>query len=367
LDQTDKELAESQQPVGMTAVAADQPSELNWLSPDEAPFQVSGFAWWSSERKYRRLPISARGVVRDELDQLADNTSGGQIRFCTNASKLVVRAVMFAANEGDNMAAIATNGFDCYVGLPGSLSYCGTTRFAVDVDHYESVIFDRATPEMRGITLNFPLYQGVREVYIGVNPEAEVIAYPDYENDERLVFYGTSITQGGCASRPGMSYTNILSRRFDREFINLGFSGNGKGDPEIAQLICEIDRPGCIVVDYDPNNVHAEDLVRTMPEFIRILRSKHPETPILVLSRIPYSYESLLTHSYEDRVFRRDFQRDFVARLREEGDLNIHFYDGADLLGEEWNECTVDGVHPNDLGFRRMADALTPVLEQILA
>ncbi|RKP58293.1 hypothetical protein D7Z26_02000 [Cohnella endophytica] len=340
--------------------------ELKWLSPDEPPFQIAGFAWWAKERKYRRLPVVAPGAIREILDELANHTSGGQIRFRTNATKLAIRVKLFAPNTAEHIPATAVNGFDCYLGAPGEQQYFGTTRFPHDADHYEYVFFHDQEATMRYVTLNFPLFQGVHEVRIGVNPGADLLEFPTYASDRKVVLYGTSITQGGCASRPGMSYTNILSRRFDREFINLGFSGNGQGDPEIATFMSEIDDPGCIVIDYDANNPNIDNLIRTMPEFLRILRSRHAEVPILVLSRIPYGYEHVLTSSRQDRIARRDYQRELVEELRSRGDRFIEFYDGAVLTGDLWNECTVDGVHPTDLGFMRIADRLTPILKSIL-
>ncbi|SFB29344.1 Lysophospholipase L1 [Cohnella sp. OV330] len=339
---------------------------LRWHSPGRAPFQIAGFAWWQTERKYRRLPTVEPGAIREILDELADHTSGGQIRFATDATKLVIKAKLFAPNVAEHVAATAVNGFDCYLGEPGSQLYYGTTRFAHDSAEYEYVFYENLQPEMRYVTLDFPLFQGVRDVQIGMNADARVFEFPAYSTGSKVVLYGTSITQGGCASRPGMSFTNILSRRFDVEFINLGFSGNGKGDPEIARMIGDIEDPACIVVDYDANNVHADDLIRTMPEFLRILRSHHAEVPILVLSRIPYGYEHTNTASCEDRIVRRDFQKNLVASLQHEGDRFIDFHDGADLLGDSWNECTVDGVHPTDLGHMRIADGLTPLLREIL-
>ncbi|QGQ99695.1 hypothetical protein EHS13_34960 [Paenibacillus psychroresistens] len=340
--------------------------ELQWNSPVEAPFQISGFAWWSKEQKFRRLPVVEPGAIRQELDDLADNTSGGQIRFQTNATKLVIKVKLFGPNTAEHITGTAVNGFDCYLGKPGSQLYYGTTRFPHDSDQYEYVFFEALEAEMRCITLNFPLCQGVHEVLIGLNEDANIFNFPAYATDQRIVLYGTSITQGGCASRPGMSYTNILSRRFDLEFINLGFSGNGKGDPEIAEMINEIADPSCIVVDYDANNPHIDDLIRTMPEFIRILRSRNTEVPILVLSRIPYSFEHANTSAYEDRIARRNYQSELVKELQAKGDSMIYFHDGAELFGEIWNDCTVDGIHPTDLGFMQIANGLTPILKDIL-
>jgi lysophospholipase L1-like esterase len=220
---------------------------------------------------------------------------------------------------------------------------------------------------MRNVTLNFPLSQGVVEVLVGLDEKAEILPPPPYKNDKLVVVYGTSITQGGCACRPGMAYTNILSRRLNVEFINLGFSGSGRGEPEVAQTIAEIPNPACFVLDYEANCVSAELLQKTFPEFIRILRSAHPNVSILAISRIPTASESFNQAARKTRLERRDFQKRTVDELRAKGDRMISFKDGSDLLGEGFDECTVDGSHPTDLGFLRMADGLTPVLKKILA
>lgn len=340
--------------------------ELQWYSPAEPPFQFAGFAWWQQEHKYRRLPVTAPKAIRKEVDDLANHTAGGQIRFRTNAVKLAIQVKLSGPNNSEHIPATAVNGFDCYLGAPGSQLYYGTTRFPHDADQYEYVFFESFEPEFRCITLNFPLFQGVHDVQIGVNTDAVMMEYPPYDSEGKVVLYGTSITQGGCASRPGMAYTNILSRRFNLEFINLGFSGNGKGDPEVAAFIAQIEKPACIVLDYDANCGHIDELTTTMPGFIRILRSRHAKVPILVVSRIPYGYEHARTSSYQERVAKRNYQSELVGELQSQGDRFISFCDGAELFGAAWNECTVDGVHPTDLGFMHIANGLTPILKNIL-
>lgn len=162
-----------------------------------------------------------------------------------------------------------------------------------------------------------------------------------------------------------MSYTNILSRRLPYELINLGFSGNGKGEPELARIICEIERPALLVLDYKAN-VSIEQYRETLPEFIRLNRVQHPDTPVLIISRIRYAEELFSEQAVEKRLAYSDFAEQTVARLRLQGDNHIYFQNGDVLLGEDFEECTVDGVHPTDLGFIRMADGLTPILTMIL-
>ncbi|GGI45181.1 hydrolase [Paenibacillus marchantiophytorum] len=339
-----------------------------WYSPLELPFQIAGFGWLQAERQYRRLPIQPSQPITEAVDSLANCTSGGQIRFMTDASTLMVKVKLSGAANMNHMPATGQCGFDCYIGDSGEQFYYGTTTFNHQLTAYESTIFRQFSPENRFITLNFPLYQGVEEVWVGLDSEASVTPPPSYESNKKIILYGTSITQGGCATRPGMSYTNILSRRINMEFLNLGFSGNGKGEPELAQILSEIPDPAMLILDYEANSVSTEVFKQTLPAFISIYREKHPLIPILVISRIIYAKERFDKQLSQEREVNKQFQIQTVAHRREElEDMHIFFCDGSQLLGEHSHECTVDGVHPTDLGFLRMADGLAPVIKQILA
>jgi len=266
-----------------------------------------------------------------------------------------------------HMPATGQCGVDCYIGPPGEMEFCNTTKYETHLTEYESVMFKDWSPAMRNVVLNLPLYQGVVELWIGLEKGSSIIAPSAYASNKKVIVYGTSITQGGCATRPGMAYTNILSRRIPLEFINLGFSGSGKGEPEVAEVISQIEEPACLVLDYEANCVSTELFQKTLPEFIRIYRTVHPKTPILVVSRIRYSRENMTPHLIEARLERKQFQQSLVAELRNNGDEHIFFFDGSVLLGkEDFHECTVDGSHPTDLGFLRMAEGLEPVFKTLL-
>ncbi|WP_240041305.1 SGNH/GDSL hydrolase family protein [Paenibacillus ginsengarvi] len=343
---------------------------LRWYCPLEQPFEVSGLAWFREEQKYRRLPTLPPGVVPKAVDHLANHPAGGQIRFLSDSASLSVRVKLKDKANMVHMPATGQCGVDCYVGAPDTvvpLQYVNTTKYDVTLKEYECALFTNWKPVKRYIVLNLPLYQGVEEIEVGLDEGAAVVAPPSYASAKRVVIYGTSITQGGCASRPGMVYTNILSRRIPLEFINLGFSGSGKGEPEVAEVIAKISDPACLVVDYEGNCVSTELFRQTLPEFIRIYRAAHPLTPILIVSRIRYAREELTPHLYEMRMERKRFEQTLVGELREQGDLNIYFFDASKSLGgEDFFECTVDGSHPTDLGFLRMADAIEPVLKTLL-
>lgn len=339
---------------------------IKWYSPMEQPFRLSGFPWISRDRIYRRMPVNPEYKIPENVNILADCTAGGQIGFRTNSSKLILKVELTGAANMDHMPATGQCGFDCYIGKPGSQMYRSTVRYDHSKETYESQLFDNAGSELKDITLNFPLYKGVKRVMIGLEQDAEVYAALPYRSDSPIVFYGTSITQGGCAARPGMAYTNILSRRLNMECINLGFSGNGKGEPEVARIIAGIKDLSCYVLDYEGNANSGGILEKTLSDFIVILRATHPKVPILVVSKIRHAKEIYYNEEFEILLYLRDFQRNTVEAFRAKGDVNVHFYDGMELLGENFDECTVDGVHPTDLGFWRIAEKLEPVIRRLV-
>ncbi|MGG1552211.1 SGNH/GDSL hydrolase family protein [Paenibacillus ferrarius] len=342
-----------------------QDEGLDWHSPLKAPFRIDGFAWLADEGKYRRLPVAPEHPLPSAVDSLANCTAGGKIRFRTNSAKLSIRVKLTGPGNMYHMPATGQCGFDCYLGEPGEEQFWTTARFDHTKDAYEASFYSWDEKREFCVNLYFPLYQGVEEVWIGLEPDAELSAAPALASDKPVVLYGTSILQGGCASRPGMAYPNILSRMLPMTFVNLGFSGNGKGEPEVARTIADIADPAMFVLDYEAN-VTPEGMADTLPGFIGILRERHPETPILVISKIRYSKERFDPQVLHLHEIRRDIQRGTVERLQSAGDRNLHFFDGSLLLGDDFSDCTVDGVHPTDLGFQRMAQSLEPTFRTLL-
>lgn len=340
--------------------------DLKWLLPIDEPFKLSGFPWFLQDKCYRRLPKEPQYKISEEIDILANCTAGGQIRFRTNSNSVAVKVKLSGAANMVHMPATGQCGFDCYAGISEKVYYCGTSKFDHTKIEYEYTFFKMKNKSWKNIIINFPLYQGVEKVLVGLEAWAEVEAPLKYETDKKIIFYGTSITQGGCASRPGMAYTNILSRKLNMEVINLGFSGNGKGEPELSKLIADIEKPACLVLDYEPNCISTELLSKTLPEFIRVYREVHPKIPILVVSRILYAMDRYDEEICKARLERKAIQKNTVAKYKSMGDSFIYFYDGEALLGEDFEECTVDGIHPNDLGFLRIAEGLEKPLLEII-
>ncbi|TCP21874.1 lysophospholipase L1-like esterase [Scopulibacillus darangshiensis] len=347
--------------------------------PEDGPFSINGLLAFGPEKLYRRLPSGTRASLPEAVDLLANCPAGGQIRFRTNATRLAIRVQMAGAATMDHMPVTGQCGLDAYIGKPGQQRYAATARPGIDGREYEHILWDvtedakgqtaEGNPflsgEMVDVTLNLPLYQGVHQVLIGVKKEAVVKAPTAYATDRRILLYGTSITQGACASRPGLMYSNILSRRIPLEFINLGFSGSGKGEAEVALAIRDIERPACLILDYEANCT-TELYQETLEPFIRLYREYHPDIPIIVISRIPYPGELFQPARRAEWLNRKKIAEACVARLISLGDRMIDFVDGSRLLGPYWQDCTVDGTHPNDLGFMNMADKLEPILRKVL-
>ena len=338
---------------------------LLWREAFAPPFRLSGFPWFGRDKVYRRLPVLPPGQIHDAVSALADCTAGGQVSFQSDTRHLAIRVKLSGPANMNHMPATGQCGFDLYVGEPGAQRYFNTARYDIRETGYEVELFEHQEPALRTFTLNFPLYQGVKEVQIGLSPEACVQAPPAWSDERPIIIYGTSITQGGCASRPGLAFTNIASRALNREVINLGFSGNGCGHPEVLRLMAGIPRPGLWVLDYDANAGSQDALRKSLTIALEILRAARTDVPILVVSRIVWARDFSHAESARNREIRAEIQREAVAAARAVGDSLIHFLDGGLLLGPDADECTVDGVHPNDLGFMQIARALVPELQRL--
>lgn len=340
--------------------------EWKWHSPLQPPFQIYGFPWIEKDGAYRRLPQQCRTQLREAVDRLSECTAGGQIRFRTDAGRMAIRVKLAGPASMDHMTAIGQCGFDAYIDEPGNERYVGSSRLKPSDQQYEAILFDGDLPnELRTITLNFPLYQSVQELEIGLPVDATVLKDTGFGNNGKLVFYGTSITQGGCASRPGLAYPQQIGRSLQREVVNLGFSGNGKGDPAVAKIAREIPNVDGMIIDYE-GNCTTELYRATLQPFVELYREKNPFVPILIVSRIPYATELISNQKRLDRLERKRIAFELVQELKRQGDKQIFFLDGETLLGDRYDECTVDGVHPNDLGFTLMANSISDVLRTIL-
>ena len=334
--------------------------DLVWLDVREVPFRLYGVWFDEAQGTYVRMPQSIADATNEGVAHLNKNTAGGRVRFCTDSPCIAIHAVMKNEPANDHLTLCGQSGFDLYRKENGADTFVRTFRPPVGMkEGYSSLL---PTPASMGeYTINFPLYDNVQAVYVGLKKTAALTAAPDYRNAKPAVFYGSSITQGGCASRPGNSYQAILSRRLELDYRNLGFSGSGRAEQVICNYIAGLEM-SIFVCDYDHNAPTYEHLEATHLNLLRTVRAAQPTLPILVVS----APDVLLG----DPAFwqpRRELIRKNVETLQAEGDSNIFFLDGASLFaGDDWDSCTVDGCHPNDLGFWRMAQAMEPAIKKLL-
>lgn len=325
--------------------------DAEFFDVKEGPFKIYGIFF--EKGKFRRLPESVAKSVNVGVRALHANTAGGRVRFVTDSPYVAISVKMPMVGKMPHFALTGSAGFDLYVNDRYFKTF--VPPFKIEED-YESVI-DFPTSENREITINFPLYSDVSELYIGVKKGSFLAEPKPYKYEKPIVFYGSSITQGGCASRPGMAYESIVSRRLDADYLNLGFSGSAKAEDEIAEYIKNLDM-SVFVYDYDHNAPTTEHLKETHEKMFKTIRESNPDLPVVMMSRPKYS----LTEEEKERF--SIIEETFLNALSN-GDKNVYLIDGKTLMSLAGDEGTVDSCHPNDLGFASMAKAVGDVLEKI--
>jgi hypothetical protein len=344
------------------APATDASPGLRWF--DARELCLEGKGWSDTKHFYDRLPARAEGLVRAPVWGLSHDSAGMCVRFVTDATSISVRwTVRKEMLAMSHMPASGVSGVDLYARYKGGWHWLGAARPEKSATT-EKVLVNGLKLERRECMLYLPLYNGIEKLEIGVPVEAKfepAAARP--VGMKPIVFYGTSIVQGGCASRPGMAHPAILGRRLNWPTINLGFSGSAHGEPEVASLLAELD-PAVYVLDPLPN-MRPEWIAERLRPFIARLREAHPRTPIVLVEQAGHANAPLLEirrPSYEESnaTLRRIYEE-----LRKAGDRHLLYVRGEKLVGAD-GQATVDGVHPTDLGFMRMADAMESVLKRAL-
>lgn len=304
---------------------------------------------------YRRMPEQIAKSINNNVEILHTHTSGGRLRFKTDSSCIKFRCEIPGVCAFPHMPLTGTTGFDIYEN--NLFKQCCVPP--IDVKDGYSTLIQFPDSAMRDIMFHFPLYNEVTRVYIELEEGAQLQKATPYKYEKPVVFYGSSITQGGCVSRPGNAYPAILSRRLDFDFLNLGFSAGCLGEENMARYIAELDME-ILVMDYDHNAPNAEHLKKTHEKFFQIIREKNPTLPVVFITRPDYIYDP--TSDKRQAVIKETYDN-----AKANGDENVYFIDGKELWGEEeTGSCTVDRIHPADLGHWRMAARIEPVLRDIL-
>lgn len=340
-------------------------SESNLLWFDALELGVEGQGWSKLKHPYDRLPAEADGVVREAVWNLSHNSAGLSVRFVTDSPVVAARWSLRSDKlDMPHMPSTGVSGLDLYVKHEGEWRWVAMGRPSGQLDNQQTLI-PECPPGEHEYMLYLPLYNGIDQLQIGIETNRTLRKAPLYDKKHArpVLFWGTSILQGGCASRPGFAYPSILSRRLHRPAINLGFSGNGRMDPEIGLLIAQLD-VAAYVIDCGPNMTPELIAERAVP-LIKTLRKIKPKTPIVLIENIPYQSGWFVPKLHTAYVAKNAEIRKTYQTLRNEGMKNIYYIPCDELLGHD-AEATVDGVHPNDLGFMRMADAIEPTLREVL-
>ena len=331
---------------------------LTFHDVKSSPFRIYGV--YHDGVQYRRLPKEVAEATNPGVVTLSTHTAGGRVRFITDSPYIVIKA-MLKPRRMNHMALTGSTGFDMYVRVDGEEIYKKTFIPTFTLPDCYDGVYDFPNKEERLITINFPLYNDVSEFYIGLSNDSKILPPPEYTVNKPIVYYGSSITQGGCASRPGTCYQGFISRKYDADYINLGFSGNGRGEQSMAEYIAGLDM-SVFVLDFDFNATDADHLMEVHEPFFKTVREKNPDLPIVMMSAPkapPYLSASLLR--------RRDIIKTTYENALAAGDKNVYFIPGNELMELAGNEGTVDTTHPTDLGFFSMAKRLEKELDKIFA
>lgn len=355
--------------------AADDENEP-WKLVDAKELRMINKAFNNTERTYARLPAYLKDSIPEGRD-LWDRqqcSSGIGIRFATNSKRIGVKYELLWDTHLIHMADTGLKGTDLYIFEGDSVwRHVNTNRPYVKKDAegnktkwVESTYVSNLDGEMHEYMVYLPLYDGIEELFLKVDSTAVITpGSPELINPgKRIVAYGTSILQGGCASRTGMVATNIMSRELNAEVINLGFSGEGKMDYFVARALAEIPDVDIYLLDPIPNCT--EMMCDTLTyDFVNILRTLRPEVPIVMVEGplYPYYRYDSMFNSYlpaKNAAYRRNYEK-----LMQDNPNNLYYVTAEGLDGVE-DDGTVDGIHLTDLGFKYYAEKLTPVLRDIL-
>jgi hypothetical protein len=330
-------------------------------------FLIEGTAIADSlkESPYDRLPISYKEKVREPVWDLSKASAGITVRFHSNSTSINLKWTVLNDFDMPHMAATGIKGIDLYTKYNNKWRYVTTAGALVGQKKYQNnnvpkdsineyELIKNLTPEFREYKLFLPLYDGVTRLEIGIDANATIKrAVPNAQKP--IVFYGTSITQGGCASRPGMAHTNIISRKLDMECINYGFSGNGRMEMPIVEHISEIDANFYVIECLQ--NMNTEEVKKRVLPLVKIIRKKQPNTPIVLVENMMYK-TAFMDKTIETELIQENLAlKNEYDNILKSGIQNIYYI--KDKQHEKMdNEGTVDGVHLTDLGFLRYADYL---------
>lgn len=350
--------------------APQEPRDLKWRDAKDK----TAFALYGSdalhEKEFCRLTVAERDLLRPVNDGeawLAEQSAGIQVKFETDSAQIFIRVKLRSKFDMTNMTQVGQCGADLYVYDERMNDYVlhDVARYQFDGTSYEVSLsrFANLPRKLRKYIINLPLYMAVETFEIGLDNGAFVqpVAFSD---KRRIAVYGTSITQGCCASRPGMASTNILSRALDVEVMNLGFSGCCMMEREMGEILGKREKIDLLIVDPEGNAGIDDRMERNSEPFFDEFFRYKPDVPVIIYSRVLFSMDL-----YDDfRIRLREYYKGFLQKLakkyRDRG-YKLYFADGSKIMPGNFTEYYVDGIHPTDTGQKYIADSYRREVEKI--
>lgn len=334
---------------------------FTYIDVKNAPFVLGGLIDPSENGgEYYRLDASKREDYSDANRALAEHTTGGTIRFITDAETISLHIHNRASSTGmHHFTDRGAYGVDAYVGTGTKRSYVGKVMqtFADSPSYNEGTI--DLPKGINEVQINLPLYGGIEKLEVGF-PNGAKLGAPTERTNKAIAFYGSSITQGGCVSRPANAYTHIICRALDADCVSYGFSGSAMGELAVAEHIASRDL-GCFVMDYDYNSPSLEHLEATHEPFFKRIREIQPELPIVFVTH-PFYSDPTDGDKARIKIVKKTYEN-----ARENGDKNVYFVDSSDFFTKEMRDLyAVDYLHPNDLGQFSMAEHIYAVVKKAI-
>lgn len=336
---------------------SERDERTEWYDVRDGHFDLYGLLYLDGQ--FRRIPQDVADATNDGVSGLSRQTAGGRVRFVTDSPFIVIHANMPMMADMSHFARTGSTGFDLYFKTGDRFTFFRTFMPTNSDWGYECCL-PMPCAERREIMIHFPTYSEVSDLYIGVEAHSTLEHGTPYKHKTPVVYYGSSITQGACASRPGNAYEAIISNELDCDHVNLGFSGSARGEDAIVDYICSLDM-SVFVMDYDHNAPSAEHLMRTHESFYRKFRAAHPDVPVIFVTRPTFMNDvgPSTDESTTDRIRCREVVFRTYMNALAAGDRKVDFIDGASLFNGPYSDlCTVDSIHPNDAGFLRMANRI---------
>ncbi len=336
---------------------------VTWYDVRKAPFKIHGLYEPETEPFFHRMPFDVAEATSEAVAKLQQESAGGRVRFSTDSPYIAIRAKFRVVGRSSHIPLVSTSGFDLYIDGEFGSRLVREFRMPYDMtDSYEQILqLDKAV--MRSFTIHMPVHAVVETLEVGLKPDAEIKEATPYRDIKPVTFYGSSIVHGTAASRPGNIYPSIISRDLNIDHRNLGFSGNAKGESAIAKWMATLPM-SVFVCDYDHNAPTVEHLEATHYPMYEIIREKNPDVPYIMITRPNGWYRF---GNFDDIMNRRDVVMSSYLKARQNGDKNVWFIDGMSFFADyRQNEYVLDGVHPQDAGFIRMAEGIGSVIRNIL-